>query len=147
MKKIIKILAKYSDESDLIDVLEEIQAEYGYLSEENLKLVEQKLGIPLVQISGVTTFYAGFKLKAQGKHSIKICRGTACHVKRSDVLKSYLEEKLDVDEGETTDDGLFTLDGVNCIGACAKAPAMMVDNEVYGNLTKDRIDEILEKYK
>ena len=147
MKKIDEILAKYSARSELIDILEEIQGTFGYISEENMRQIEQKLKIPLVHISGAVTFYSAFKLKPSGKHTIKICTGTSCHVKNSHVLHSYLEEKLKVKDGETTKDGLFTLESVNCIGACAYSPAMMIDDEVYGKLTKEKIDEILGKFK
>lgn len=147
MEKIDEILSKYSDRSELIDVLEEIQETFGYLSEEHMRKVEQTLKIPLVDVYGVATFYATFKLKPSGRHVIKICTGTTCHVKQSDVFHSYLEEKLDVGGGETTKDGRFTLEPVNCIGACAYAPAMMVDGEVFGELTKEKIDKILENFK
>ncbi|MBM3309221.1 MAG: NADH-quinone oxidoreductase subunit NuoE, partial [Candidatus Altiarchaeales archaeon] len=145
--KIDVILAKYSDRSELIDLLEEIQEAFGFVSEENMRRVEQKLKIPLVDIYGVATFYSEFKLKPSGRHIIKICTGTTCHVKNSSFLHAYLEEKLNVRDNETTKDGLFTLECVNCIGACAYAPAMMVDKEVYGNLTKEKIDEVLKRYR
>ena len=147
MEKIDEILAKYSDRSELIDILEDIQGVFGFLSESNMRRVEQKLGIPLVDIYGVATFYSEFKLKPSGKHTIKICTGTTCHVKDSSQLHSYLEEKLNIRNGETTKDGLFTLECVNCIGACAYAPAMMVDKEVFGQLTKEKIDEVLKKFR
>ncbi|MFH1126126.1 MAG: NADH-quinone oxidoreductase subunit NuoE [Candidatus Altiarchaeota archaeon] len=147
MEKIDEILAKYSNRSELIEVLEEIQEAFGHVSEEHMKAVEQKLKIPLVDICGVTTFYSVLKLKPSGKHTIRICTGTPCHVKNSDVLHAYLEEKLKVREGETTSDGLFTLERVNCIGACAYAPLMVIDDEVFGELTKEKIDKILEKFK
>jgi len=147
VEKIDEILAKYSDRSELIDILEDIQGVFGFLSESNMRRVEQKLGIPLVDIYGVATFYSEFKLKPSGKHTIKICTGTTCHVKDSSQLHSYLEEKLNIRNGETTKDGLFTLECVNCIGACAYAPAMMVDKEVFGQLTKEKIDEVLKKFR
>jgi len=127
-------------------MLEDIQAEYGYISEENMRKVEQDLKIPLVDIYGVVTFYSAFKLKPSGKHTIKVCTGTACHVKKSDSLKEHLMKALSVKEGETTSDGKFTLELVNCIGACAKSPAMMIDEKVYGELTAKKIDSILKEY-
>lgn len=147
MGKIDGILAKYSDRSELIDVLEEVQEAFGFISEEHMRLIEQRLKIPLVDICGVATFYAAFKLKPSGRHVIMVCSGTSCHVKQSDVLHSYIEERLKVKDGETTEDGRFTLESVNCIGACARAPAMMIDGEVFGELTKEKIDGILEQFR
>ena len=147
MNSIDGILARYSDQSELIDILEEIQETFGYLSEENMRRVEQKLKIPLVDICAAATFYSAFKLKPSGRHSIRICSGTTCHVRESSILHAYLEEKLKIKDGETTHDGRFTLERVNCIGACAYAPAMMVDEEVFGKLTKKKIDEVLEQFK
>ncbi len=147
MKTIEGILAKYSGRSDLITVLEEIQEEFGYVSEENMRRVEQALKIPLVDIYGVVTFYAAFKLKPSGKHVIRVCSGTACHVKRSDLIHAYIKETLGLKDNETTEDGVFTLESVNCLGACAYAPTMMVDNEVFGQLTREKVDRVLAKFK
>ncbi|MDD5112130.1 MAG: NADH-quinone oxidoreductase subunit NuoE [Candidatus Altiarchaeota archaeon] len=147
MEKIDEILSRYSDRSELIDILEDIQEAFGYLSEENMKKVEQTIKIPLVEIYGVATFYTSFKLKPSGRHVIKICSGTSCHVKDADTLHSHLEEKLGIRNGETTGDGRYTLEQVNCIGACALAPAMMIDHEVFGQLTKEKIDSIIEQFK
>jgi len=147
MKKTIEgILAKYSERSDMIDVLEEIQETFGYVSEENMRKVEQALKIPLVDIYGVVTFYSAFKLKPSGKHVIRVCKGTACHVKKASLIQTTVEELLRIREGETTKDGKFTLEYVNCIGACAKAPNMMIDEEVYGELTKDKVARILKEF-
>lgn len=147
MVSIDDILGKYSDRSELIDILEDIQEAFGFISEEHMTLIEQKLKIPLVDICGVATFYSAFKLKPSGRHSIKICTGTSCHVNRSDLLQTYLEDRLKVKNGETTEDRRFTLECVNCIGACSLAPAMMIDEEVFGNLTKEKIEKILERFK
>lgn len=147
VEKIEEILARYSDRSELIDVLEEVQESFGFVSEAHMRLIEQRLKIPLVDICGVATFYAAFKLKPSGRHVIMVCSGTSCHVKHSDLLHSHLEECLKIKDGETTEDGRFTLESVNCIGACARAPAMMVDGEVFGELTKEKIDRILEGFK
>jgi len=147
MASVDEILSRYSDRSDLIAVLEDVQESFGYVSEENMRRIEQKLKIPLVDIYGVVTFYAAFKLKPSGRHVIKVCSGTACHVKRSDLIHSYLMEKLGVKDLETTPDGRFTLESVNCLGACAYAPSMMVDEEVFGKLTKEKADQVLERFK
>ncbi|MFZ2454934.1 MAG: NADH-quinone oxidoreductase subunit NuoE [Candidatus Altiarchaeia archaeon] len=146
MKTIDEMIAKHPDQSDLIDLLSEIQEEYGYLSEENMRYIEQKLGIPLVEIYGVATFYASFRLKPVGKHIIRVCKGTACHVKKADLIEGVIDDVLGIRDKETTEDGRFTLERVNCIGACAKAPNIMVDDVVYGELTKEKVEKILREF-
>jgi NADH-quinone oxidoreductase subunit E len=147
MRTMSEVLEKYSDKEDLIPALQEIQKEFGYLSEENLILLSKHLNVPLAQISGVTTFYNWFKLKPIGKYHVSICRGTACHVNNSEQLLRFLEKKLRINAGELTDDKVFSLECVNCIGACAKAPAMMINDTVYGELTEKKIDKIIEDLK
>ena len=147
MKNIDEILGKHKSGSELIDILSEIQEEYGYLSEENMRRIEQNLGIPLVDIYGVATFYSSFKFRPSGKHIIRVCKGTACHVKKADMIEGSIEEMLNVRNKETTEDGLFTLECVNCIGACAKAPNIMIDDTVYGELTKEKLEKIISEYK
>lgn len=147
MKTIDEILAKYRDRSELIEILSEIQENFGYLSEENMRRVEQVLKIPLVEIYGVATFYASFKLRPVGRHIIKVCKGTACHVKKADAIQNCIEELLGVKDKETTEDERFTLECVNCIGACAKAPNIMIDEEVFGELTREKVEKILKEYK
>lgn len=144
MREISELLKKYSDKEDLIPALQDIQKEYGYLSEDNLVLLSKKIDVPLTQISGVATFYNWFKLKPVGKYHISICRGTACHVNNSEQLQKSIEKKLKIKAGELTDDKMFSLECVNCIGACAKAPAMMINDVVYGELTEKKIDAILD---
>lgn len=147
MKSLDEILLGYKDPSDLIDLLSEVQENYGYLSEENMRKIEQATKIPLVDIYGVATFYAAFKLVPKGRHVIKVCKGTACHVKKADYIEAKIEDLLNIKDKETTEDGLFTLECVNCIGACAKAPNIMIDDKVYGELTKDKVEKILKEYK
>jgi NADH-quinone oxidoreductase E subunit len=147
MREISELLKKYSDKEDLIPALQEIQKEYGYLSEENLILLSKKINVPLAQISGVATFYNWFKLKPVGKYHVAICRGTACHVNNSEQLLKFLEKKLRINSGELTDDKMFSLECVNCIGACAKAPAMMINDVVYGELTEKKVDIIIESLR
>jgi len=145
MSDIKKILANYSTVEDLIPAMQAIQKEFGYLSEENLILLAKKVNVPLTQISGVATFYNWFKLKPIGKYHISLCRGTACHVHNSLQLLQFIEKKLKIKSGELTDDKVFSLECVNCIGACAKAPAMMINEVVYGELTEKKIEEILDQ--
>jgi len=147
MREISEILNKYSTSADLITALQDIQKEYGYLSEDNLILLSKQINVPLTQISGVATFYNWFKLKPIGKHHISVCRGTACHVNNSEHLLKFIEKKLKIVSGELTEDKLFSLECVNCIGACAKAPAIMINDVVYGELTEDKLDKLLDGFK
>jgi NADH-quinone oxidoreductase subunit E len=146
MKTIDEMIAKHPDQSDLIDLLSEVQEEYGYLSADNMRYIEQKLGIPLVEIYGVATFYASFRLKPVGKHIIRICTGTACHVKKADMIEGVIDDVLGIQDKETTEDGRFTMERVNCIGACAKAPNIMIDDVVYGELSKEKVEKILKEF-
>lgn len=147
MRNISDILDNYSHPEDLIPALQEIQKEYGYLSEENLELLSKKISVSLTQISGVATFYNWFKLKPIGKYHISVCRGTACHVNNSEHLLKFIEKKLKITSGELTDDKIFSLECVNCIGACAKAPAIMINDVVYGDLTEKKVDTLINELK
>lgn len=134
----------------LIPILQAVQAEYRYLPEEILTFVATSLGISPAKVFGVATFYSLFTLKPKGKYIVRVCDGTACHVKGSMDLHSALHEKLRLPKGkETTADMLFTLETVNCLGACGLAPAMVVNEEVFGQLTPERataiIDDIIRK--
>ncbi len=128
----------------LIPILQEVQAEYRYLPEEVLTFVATSLGISPARVYGVATFYSLFTLKPKGKYLIRVCDGTACHVKRSMDLHGTIARKLNLGQGEdTTRDMLFTLETVNCLGACGLAPAMVINEEVYGQLTPERASEII----
>lgn len=142
-----ELLKKYSSKKDIIPALQDIQTKFGFISEEHAEELSKKINAPLVEISGIATFYNMFRLKPIGKHHISMCRGTACHVQGSESLLNYVEKKLKIKTGEITQDGLFSLEAVNCIGACAKAPAMMINDKVYGQLTEKKIDKILEEFK
>jgi NADH-quinone oxidoreductase E subunit len=145
--KMDTILKKFENSKNSVEVLQEIQREFGYLSKENMTYASKKLGIPLVKMYGVATFYAGFRHSPEGKYRISLCRGTACHVKGSKSLLEYLEKKLNIKSGETTKELAFSLHSVNCLGACAKAPAMMINDVVYGELTEKKIDAIIEGFQ
>ena len=147
MSDVEKVLSKYSSRQDLIPALQDIQKECGYLSEGSLEILSKKIDTPLSIISGVATFYNQFKLKPIGKYHISICRGTACHVHNSEELMIFLEKRLKIKTGEVTEDRKFSLEKVNCIGACAKAPAMMINDVVYGELDEKKIVSILESLK
>jgi len=137
------------DASRLIPILQAVQGEYRYLPEEILTFIATSLGIPPAKVFGVATFYSLFTLKPKGKYTIRVCNGTACHVKKSMDLHAALCDKLNLGEKqETSADMLFTLETVNCLGACNLAPAMVINDEAYGQLTPDRaiaiIDEIIK---
>jgi NADH-quinone oxidoreductase E subunit len=147
MSDINSVIEKYSGREDLIPALQDIQKNFGYLSEENLVILSKKIKTPLTVISGVATFYNQFKFSPIGRYHISICRGTACHVHDSAQLLQFVEKKLKIKSGELTPDGKFSLEPVNCIGACAKAPAMMINEVVYGELDEKKIGNILDSLK
>jgi NADH-quinone oxidoreductase E subunit len=132
---------------NVVAILQELQKSKGYLEKEDIIQIAKQLQIPAVHMYGVATFYSMFKLHKPGKYIISMCRGTACHVKNSLALLNYLEEALKIKPGQTTKDGKISLETVNCIGACAKAPAMMINNIVYGELTKEKIKKIISELK
>lgn len=132
---------------NVIELLQAIQEQKGYLPEEDIVKISKELDVSAAELCGVATFYSQFKTGKPGRHAVSICRGTACHVKKSDELLKYAYEIIGVKEGETTNDGRITFDVVNCLGACAKAPVMMVDGSVYGEITKEKMKKILEELK
>ena len=131
---------------ELIQALQLVQEALGYVSEEMQGRVAATLGLSIGQVHGVVTFYHLFRTRPAGRHTIRLCLGTACHVLGADKILKALEERLHVPVGGTTDDGLFTLDVVRCLGTCSLAPVMMVDDDVYGRLTPESVFEILETY-
>lgn len=129
----------------LIPILQAVQAEYRYLPEEILTFIATSLGLSPAKVFGVATFYSLFTLKPKGKYLIRICNGTACHVKGSMNLYETLRKKLKLKSGDdSTGDMLFTIETVNCLGACGLAPAMVINEEVFGQLTSERVSEILD---
>ncbi len=130
-----------------IQLLSKIQNTFGYLPQEVISKVSKELDIPEATLYGVATFYAMFRFKPLGKYTIKLCRGTACHVQGSLLIAQEVMRYLGVSEGETTDDGLFTLELVACLGCCSLAPVMMVEDDVYGRLTPDKAVKVLESYR
>ena len=133
--------------SDLIPLLHDIQNEYGYLVPPVLLELSRRSGIAASRIYGVATFYEQFHLEPHGRHTIRCCRGTACHVRRGREIIRSLKRELGVDEGGTTEDMRFTFETVACLGTCFLAPVIMVNNDYYGKLTPDKIKSILERYK
>jgi NADH-quinone oxidoreductase subunit E len=148
LSKTKKLIKKYGRKKGiLIPLLQDIQKEYGYVPEEAVDLVSKELGIFPVEIYGVLTFYTQFYLTPRGKHTIRVCQGTACHVMGGKEILDYLSNKLDIKDGETTEDGMFSLERVACLGCCGMAPVVQVDDDFYGNCTIQMMDEMLEKYK
>jgi len=131
----------------LIPILQKIQAEYGYLPKDILVLLSKRTGISLSTILGAATFYSQFRFKPRGKHLIKVCHGTACHLAGSTKLTDVLNEELKIDDDNTTSDRLFTIERVACLGCCSLAPVMMIDETTYGRLTPVKIKKILTAYK
>jgi len=143
----LKNLETHSNEKNTIELFQEIQEKEGYVSRENIVKLSKELDIPLIELTGILTFYSQFKLSKQGKNIIKLCNGTACNIKRSPILIKYVEEILKIKPGEITEDGKFSLEVVNCIGACARAPTMMINNNIYGELTKEKVEKLIEKLR
>lgn len=140
------IEAEKSQPGALMPVLQKAQEIYGYLPIEVQEMIAEGLNLPLSEVYGVATFYSQFSLTPKGEHRISICLGTACYVKGADKILEGLEKSLGIKCGECTPDGVFSLDSCRCVGACGLAPVMMIDDDVYGRMTVDQIDEILKKY-
>lgn len=146
--KLDAIIYRYRDKKgSLIPMLQEVQDLEGYLCPATMRYIAAKTDIPVAEIYGVATFYSMFRLKEQGKHIIRICKGTACHVSDADSIKDALVQSLGLEPGQdTTDDFRFTLLEVACLGCCSLAPVIMIDDQTYGKLTPEAIPGILEKY-
>lgn len=146
---LLKLLASKGEITarDLIPLLQEIQGIYGYLPAKILSELAKQTAIPVSRIYGVATFYEQFYLEPRGKHTIRCCRGTACHVKGGPDIAQAIQDTLKVKPGETTEDMVFTFETVACLGTCFLAPVMMIDNDYYGHLTAASIKKILKKYK
>ena len=141
---ISEVTNRYENKSEnLIQILREIHKKQNYITPTQLEEVAQKLNLPLSKVYGTTTFYTLLSSKPKGKYVIKICSSTPCYMAGSENLLKYLKDKLKIQEGETTADGLFTLEMTSCLGICAVAPAMMVNNKVYGSLTPKKLDQII----
>ena len=148
LKKVDEIIDKYkAEKSWLIGIFQDIQQEWRYLPREAILRVVERLGIPLTQAYMVATFYKSFSLVPRGKHEIHVCLGTACHLRGGQRLVENFERTLDVKAGGTTADMKFTLETVNCLGACALAPLVRVDQKNYGKMTGDKILKIIKEYR
>ncbi|HEY87491.1 MAG TPA: NAD(P)H-dependent oxidoreductase subunit E [Dehalococcoidia bacterium] len=141
------ILNSYQhDKSLLVSILQDLQAECNYLPKEGLTGVSEGLGIPLSQVYSVATFFKAFSLKPRGRHSIAVCLGTACHVRGAVRILEEVERELGINRGETTQDLKYTLETVNCVGACALGPIIIVDGEYSGQMKTDKVKPLLENY-
>ncbi len=145
---IYPLIEKYrGKKGNLIPVLQGIQNEYGYIPREAFKYASAELGLNLSDMYGVATFYSQFRLNPVGKHIIKVCHGTACHVQNATALTESIADALKIKDGETTPDGMFTLESVACLGCCSLAPVMMIGDETYGKLTGDKAVKIIRGIK
>jgi len=129
---------------NLLSSLQEVQREFGYLPEQHLRAIAKKLELPLIDVLGVATFYKSFSMKPRGRYHIKVCLGTACHVRGSNRILHDVVRRLGINPGETSQDGEFSLETVMCLGCCAIGPVMVVNNKYYGQMTSQKIEKILK---
>lgn len=147
VEKVKSILDKYQqDDSQLVSILQDIQQEYNWLPKEALEEVSEGLGIPESRVFSVATFFKTFSLKPRGRQLINVCLGTACHVRGAVRVLERIERELGVIPGETTSDSKFTIETVNCVGACALGPIVIIDGEYHGQMTTNKIAPLLKKY-
>ena len=147
-KDSIETIEKYPPEKRYtLAILQDVQNKFNFIPREAMNYIAEYLSLPLSDIYSMATFYKALSLTPKGKHIIKVCNGTACHIRGSNNLIDELTEILNIKPGETTHDGLFSMEIVNCLGACALAPVMVVDGKYFGSMTKDRIKADLDEYK
>jgi len=145
--KVDKIVDSYdTDKEYLIQILQDTTSEYNYLPEPCLRRISQKLNIPLSEVFEVATFYKAFSLEPRGKHLIHVCLGTACHVRGVPQILDRIERTLNIKAGQTSNDLMFTLETVNCVGACALGPVVVIDGQYHGQMTQTKVKKLLEKY-
>ena len=148
LTKVDNIIDSYKgDGAWLVMILQDVQEEYNFLPAPALERVADRLNIPLSRVHHVATFYSSFSLTERGRHLIKVCDGTACHLRGFTNLRDEITRQLGIGEGQTSEDNMFTLEVVACLGACALAPVMAIDAQYYGQVTPEKIKEILEQYK
>jgi len=141
-----KIIDRYeADEGMLIPMMQDLQAELGFLEPDRLRVLSRAMEIPLSRLYGVATFYSSFRLTPKGRHEVTMCMGTVCYLKGADKISKAICDEYSINPGETTSDQLFTLQGVNCVGACALAPVMIVDGKYYDAMTPSRALEVLHE--
>ena len=135
------------EKKELIPILQDIQAKFNYLPQDVLVMVSNALKIPLIDVISVATFYGAFSLTPRGKHVITICTGTACHVRGAPMILDEFKRKLDIDVEETTEDNMFTLETVNCLGACALGPIVVIDGNYSGQMKIRKLDKLIKKFR
>jgi NADH-quinone oxidoreductase subunit E len=146
-EKVQQVLEKYQrDKSALIDILHDTQSEIGYLPREALEEIGSGLGVPLSRVYSVATFFKAFSLTPRGRHLINVCLGTACHVRGSDKVLEQMEKELGIKTGDNTPDLKFTLETVNCVGACALGPMVIIGEDYHGEMTPDKVSEVIKNY-
>ncbi len=142
------VLEKYAKtKGNLITILQKTQEIYGYLPKCAIELISKETNISTAQIMGVATFYTQFRLEPVGKYLIMLCQGTACHVNSSELILQTIKDELGIDDGQTTQDGLFSLKCVACLGCCSLSPAMMINGNTYGSLTPEKTKKILKQLR
>lgn len=147
-KKLNGIIKGHGGEkTGIIGMLQDVQSDCNHLPQDALTYIAEKLDMPVSQVYSLATFYKAFSLKPRGRHLISVCAGTACHVKGAPRLIDAVERKLDIKAGETTADKSFTLEAVNCLGACALGPILVLDGKYYERMTMDRLDGLIKKAK
>jgi NADH:ubiquinone oxidoreductase subunit E len=147
-RKLDKIVDAYGCHRDsLISILQDVQSEYSYLPEDMLRQVAKRLELPLIQVYGVATFFKAFSLEPRGRHTVSVCLGTACHVRGAQTVLGEVKRQLSVEPGDTTKDMQFTLETVNCLGACAIGPIVVVDDNYQGQMRPGRVKSVLKQYQ
>ena len=136
-----------NDKENLIMILQAIQKKYNYLPQPALNYLSTKIGIPYSKIYGVATFYATFSLEPRGRHIISVCTGTACHVRGAERIREQISDSIHVNNGQTTDDGRFTLETVRCIGCCSLGPVVKIDENMHARLGTDEVQKVLNQYE
>ncbi|OFW46179.1 MAG: NADH-quinone oxidoreductase subunit E [Actinobacteria bacterium RBG_13_35_12] len=145
-----EIISKYGNKREnLLQILHDIQNQnsQNYIDEEDINLLSEEMNIPISDIKGTASFYTMYSFVPRGKYIIRVCDSPPCHILGAQTIFDALEKKLGIKEGEITKDGLFTLEGTSCLGVCGVAPAMMINDEVYGNLDEEKIEKILEQIR
>jgi len=146
LSKVAVIVSEYNGNRDsLISILQDIQSEYHYLPEDALRTVASQLDLPLIQVYGVATFFKAFSLKPRGEHMVSVCLGTACHVRGAPAVLDEVERQLGIKAGETTEDMRYSLETVNCLGACALGPIVVVDGKYHGQMSPGKVKKALRE--
>jgi len=147
MGKVEQIIKKWNSDPDfVIEMMQDIQDEFRYIPREALETMTLQIKVPLAQLYHIATFYKSFSLTPRGKFEIQVCTGTACHVKGAPLIIDAFKRELNIELGETTKDGKFTLDEVRCLGCCSLAPVVMINDDIYGDFTSAKIKKVLKKY-